>query len=166
MWDCKIPQSHNSTMAQSYNGPMLQSHNDSTNVEPFQVTVESRSSATLRGLPICPRRLIIVGLCDCEIVALWDCKIPQFHNSTMAQSYSGSMLQSHNDGANVEPFQVTLESRSRAGTGCSRNARDSRSASDSRTAGASSGASERRGPAGRWGRHSFHIKINHFLSCF
>ena len=32
----------------------------------------------------------------------------------MAQSYSGSMLQSHNDGANVEPFQVTLESRSSA----------------------------------------------------
>ena len=109
-------------MAQSYNGPMLQSHNDSTNVEPFQVTVESRSRATLRGLPICPRRLIIVGLCDCEIVALWDCaivalwncKIPQFHNSTMAQSYNGSMLQSHNDGANVEPFQVTQEARSSA----------------------------------------------------
>ena len=34
--------------------------------------------------------------------------------STMAQSYSGSMLQSHNDGANVEPFQVTREARSSA----------------------------------------------------
>ena len=73
MWDCKIPQSHNSTMIQSHNGPMLQSHNEDANVEPFQVTVEAHSSV---GPPDNPQALEEPGLLEMlaeHLDVSWSC---------------------------------------------------------------------------------------------